>query len=80
MLQKHVKNDIYNKYCLIHNIVTNKENLILSDVGDPLLNQELRYHCPVYGTLKFSKQKHITFTRHIWSYEHGTYNILREKA
>ena len=61
-------------------LVTNKENLILSGVGEPFLNQELRYHCPVYGILKFSKQKHKTFTRHIWSYEHGNYNILREKA
>ena len=61
-------------------LVTNKENLILSGVGDPFLNQELRYHCPVYGILKFPKQKHRTFTRHIWSYEHGNYNNLREKA
>ena len=38
------------------------------------------YHCPVYGNLKFSKQKHKTYTRLIWSYEHGNYNILREKA
>ena len=60
--------------------VTNKENLILSGVGEPFLNQELRYHCPVYGILKFSKQKHKTFTRHIWSYEHGNYNILRGKS
>ena len=61
-------------------LVTNKENLIYSGVGEPFLNQELRYHCPVYSILKFSKQKHRTFTRHIWSYEHGNYNILREKA
>ena len=61
-------------------LVTNKENLVLSGVGEPFLNQELRYHCPVYGILKFSKQKHKTFTRHIWSYEHGNYNILWEKA
>ena len=61
-------------------LVTNKENLILSGVGDPFLNQESRYHCPIYGILKFSKQKHKTLTRHIWSYEHGNYNILREKA
>ena len=61
-------------------LVTNKKNLILSGVGDPFLNQELRFHCPVYDILKFSKQKHKTFTRHIWSYKHGNYNVLREKA
>ena len=35
-------------------LVTNKENLILSGVVDPFLNQELSYHSPVYGILKFS--------------------------
>ena len=46
-------------------LATNKENLILSGVGEPFLYQELRYHCPVYGILKFSKPKHKTFTRHM---------------
>ena len=33
-------------------LVNNKDSLIFSGVGDPFLNQELRYHCPVFGVLK----------------------------
>ncbi|MEW8547336.1 MAG: endonuclease/exonuclease/phosphatase family protein, partial [Candidatus Thiodiazotropha sp.] len=61
-------------------LVSNKDSLILSGVGEPFLNQELRYHCPVYGILKFSKPKQKTFTRHIWNYEKGNYNLLRNTA
>ena len=61
-------------------LVSNKENLILSGVTDPFLNQDVRFHCPVYGVLKFSKPKSKTFVRHIWSYENGNYELLQEKT
>ena len=48
---------------IIH--VSNKENLILSGVADPFLNQDVRFHCPVYGVLKFSKPKSKAFVRHL---------------
>ena len=38
-------------------LVSNKENLILFGVADPFLNQDVRFHCPVYGVPKFSKPK-----------------------
>ena len=37
------------------------DHLLLSGVGDPFLNQELRYHCPIYGIFKFSKPRVKTF-------------------
>ena len=61
-------------------LVSNKEHLILSGVSDPFLNQEIRYHCPIYGIFKFSKPKVKTFTRHIWTYERGDYDFMRAKA
>ena len=61
-------------------LLNNKHHLILSGVGDPFLNQELRYHCPIYGILKFSKNKIHSFTRKIWRYEQGNYELLRNKA
>ena len=61
-------------------LVSNKDHLLFSGVGDPFLNQELRYHCPVYGILKFSKPKFKTFLRHVWYYDRGNFNLLREKA
>ena len=61
---------------LIEFFVTNKENLKLSGVGEPFVNQELSFYCPVYGILKISKQKHKTFTRHTWNYEHGNHSKM----
>ena len=61
-------------------LVNNKDQLVVSGVGDPFLNQDVRYHCPIYGIFKFSKPKIKTFTRHIWSYEQGDYELLRQKT
>lgn len=61
-------------------LVSNKDRLLLSGVGDPFLNQDIRYHCPVYGIFKFSKPKLKSFTRHIWKYDQGDYDLLRTKA
>lgn len=61
-------------------LVSNKDHLLLSGVADPFLNQEVRYHCPVYGIFKFSKPKQKSFTRHIWKYFQGDYDLLRTKA
>ena len=61
-------------------LVSNKEHLILHGVGDPFLDQQLRYHCPIYGFCKFSKPKAKAFTRHIWMYNNGNFGLLREKA
>ena len=58
----------------------NKDNVILSGVGDPFLQQNIRYHCPIYVILKFSKPKKSSFERHIWYYDKGNYNDLRNKA
>ena len=60
-------------------LVSNKDHLILSGVGEPFLNQDIRYHCPIYGMFKFTKTKSKTFKRHIWNYEHN-YELLRQKA
>ena len=60
--------------------VTNKDNVVLSGVGDPFLQQNTRYHCPTYVILKFSKPKSTSFERHIWYYDKGDYNKLRNKA
>ena len=61
-------------------LVNNKTHLIVSGVGDPFLNQEIRYHCPIYGIFKFSKPKFVSFSRHIWNYDQGNYELLRNKA
>ena len=60
--------------------VNNKTHLIVSGVGDPFLNQEIRYHCPIYGIFKFSKPKFVSFTRHVWHYDRGNYDLMRNKT
>ena len=57
-------------------MVSNKHSAILSGVGDHLLSQEMRYHCPVFGVFKFSRPKR----RLVCRYEQGDYNLLRQKA
>ena len=44
-------------------LVSNKDRIIFSGVGDPFLQQELRYHCPVFGVFNFSKPKIKCFKR-----------------
>ena len=61
-------------------VVSNKDHVLLSGVGDPFLTQQVRYHCPIYGIFKFSKPKQMSFKRHVWYYERGDYNLLRNKA
>ena len=38
-------------------LVSNKNSVITCGAGSPFLTQDIRYHCPVYGILKFSKPK-----------------------
>ena len=41
---------------LIDNILnSNPDSILLSGVGDPFLNQEIRYHCPIFSVFKFTK-------------------------
>ena len=61
-------------------LVHNPNTLIASGVGDPFLNQALRYHCPVFGLVKFSKPKVKSYTRHIWNYDQGDFQLLRTKT
>lgn len=60
-------------------LVSNNEQLISIGVGDPLLNWDIHYHCPVFGILKCAKPKSKVFEREIWIYNNGYYAILREK-
>ena len=32
-------------------------NILLNGVGEPFLEQNVRYHCPIYCVLNFSKTK-----------------------
>ena len=51
--------------------VIKNDNVVLSGVGDPFLQQNIRYHCPIYVILKFAKPRKSSFERHIWYYDKG---------
>jgi hypothetical protein len=57
--------------------VTNKENILHSGVGEHFLDQDSRYHIPIYCFLKFKKYKQKPFQRFIWEYKRGDYEKLR---
>ena len=61
-------------------LTSNDNHLIFSGVGDPFLSQDLRYHCPVFGVLNFSKPRGKSYVRTTWSYNRGDYNLLKQKA
>ena len=61
-------------------LVHNQDSLVASGVGDPFLEQDLRYHCPIFGLLKFTKPKPKSYTRQIWNYGRGDFQLLRAKA
>ena len=58
-------------------ILTNKsETILTSGVGEPFLDQNIRYHCPIFCVLDFNKQKTKSFKRHIWLFDQGNYRAL----
>ena len=61
-------------------LVSNENHVIHCGVGGPFLQQELRYHCPVFGFFNFSKPERKSFKSHIWRYDQGGYNLLRQRA
>ena len=60
-------------------LVSNPANILFSAVGDPFLNLDIRYHCPVFGVFKFSKNYSTVFKSQVWKYQEGNYESLKQK-
>ena len=60
-------------------LVSSLDMVSKAGVGEPFLDQEIRYHCPVYCLLKYIKPSCHSFKRRIWKYSEGNYEVLREK-
>ena len=50
-------------------LTANISNVLLSGVGDPFLDQNLRYPCPIYCVLNFNKIQTPTYTQNIYLYD-----------
>lgn len=60
-------------------LTSNKSSILLSGVGEPILEQNIRYHCPIYCIFKFCKIISPVFTRKIWLYDKGDYESLSQE-
>ena len=56
----------------------NAQFVILSRVGESFLDQNLRYHCPVFAVLKFDINKQPCYKRRIWKYDDANYLHLNQ--
>ena len=57
-------------------LISNKNSIILSDVGEPFLEQNVRYHCPIYCVLNFIKAVSPCFKRKIYLFDRGDYQTF----
>ena len=57
--------------------VTNKDSILTVGAGEPCLDINVRYHCPIYGVFNYLKPKYKSFQRSVWKYENGDYYQLR---
>ena len=68
-------------YSLIDLFYTShQQSVLLSGVGEPFLDQNIRYHCPIYAVFNFDKHKLKCFKRKIWIYDRGDYKFLKQKV
>ncbi|MCG8116730.1 MAG: reverse transcriptase domain-containing protein, partial [Candidatus Thiodiazotropha endolucinida] len=62
-------------------IFTSDKNAVLvSGVGDPFLDQNIRYHCPIFFVLNFKKYVTHVFHRHIWLFDRGDYQSFSHEV
>ena len=59
---------------------TNKCNILSSGVGDPFLEHNIRFHCPIYFVLNFRKTVTPVIRRHIWLYDRGDYQTFSQNV
>ena len=53
------------------------ESLLYTEVGENILEANIRYHCPVSGILNISKPPNKFFSRKIWNYNNGNVDQYR---
>lgn len=51
-----------------------------SGVGEPFLGQNIRYHCPVFCCLSYTKPVFKPFKRIVWNFNEGNYAGMRQEA
>ena len=57
-------------------LVTNKIQILLSGVCEPFLDQNIRFHCPIYCVLNLDKTINLEYEREFWLNDKGNYKSL----
>ena len=66
-----------NSSSLIDLILTiNRNNILISGVGEPFLEQNIRYHCPVFCVLNFTKPLTPLYQRKIYLFDRGNHQTI----
>ena len=66
-----------NSSSLIDLILTiNRNNILISGVGEQFLEQNIRYHCPVFCVLNFIKPLTPLYQRKIYLFDRGNYQTI----
>ena len=50
-------------------LISNRNTILLSGVGEPFLERNMRYHCPVFCVLTFSKPLAPLYKRRVFIYD-----------
>ena len=68
-----------NSQSILDLILVNKpESVLFCGVGEPVLEQNIKYHCPIFAIFTFYKPNISSFKRHMWFYDRGNYNDFRQ--
>ncbi|XP_053383663.1 uncharacterized protein LOC123535923 [Mercenaria mercenaria] len=54
--------------------------IAICGVGEPFLDQNVRYHCPIFCCLNHIKPKTVSFKRTVWQFDTADYDGLRREA
>ena len=54
------------------------DSIVECGVGEPFLQQDLRYHCPIYAIIKFEKTTSRSYRRLIWRYNVADFDAFRD--
>ena len=66
-----------NSSSLIDLILTsNRNTILLGGIGEPFLKRNIRYHCPVFYVLTFSKPLAPLYKRRVFIYDRGNYQTF----
>ena len=58
-------------------LIRNDTNILHSEVIDPFIPDQVRYHCPILLLLKFLRPVSKTKQRKIWKYAQADFNLYR---